>query len=628
MAWQGIRVGIGPRDILRAIVLVLPLFLLALSGDWLTPSPIAPVLRHVWLPVALAIGIVVGFGWPVLRRAVATLRQGRLGGDLLICLGALAGIALSLWQMRQGALDAAAQLLVWRDAAFAGSLIAVAGLGDLAARADRVPASSAAKGGSETISVAPGDLIPVDGTVRDGRSEIQDPHGADDIFPSVVARGDRVHAGSRNGDSVLLIVPLPSALPPRLPVRDGGIGATVTAWAVPAMLLAAVLVFAWRWVMGPPLSDPIEAGLRLAMLSAPLGLGLVVAAPAAELLRATREMGLEVHDLAVLARLTRLRAVIFGHRGVLIPERHRVISVQTPDGDHGSELIARAASVAQAGHDPWGRSLLDLAVSYRMRLKNAHNYHAEIGEGVMADVGDRPTLLGSREFLQGHGIDCSPLDQVAEAALAQGRRLRWVGEGGAKPGLLGFIAFGAPSVAGAVVAVKNLARLDLATAWLADDADPAHVALLRHLRIKHMLPMTGDTAAAGVAAFSKGRGPVLFVTAEPLADDGVAGLRMADTILPFGRRAAAEWPQAPMAITRQDPSLVVDVLRLADRYRRLILTNTAIVFGAAAIVAFGPFLLGQERDLASYEIAVILLLVVSSLSLRAVPSTANEVDEE
>jgi hypothetical protein len=179
-----------------------------------------------------------------------------------------------------------------------------------------------------------------------------------------------------------------------------------------------------------------------------------------------------------------------------------------------------------------------------------------------------------------------------------------------------------------VVAVKNLARLDLATAWLADEADPGHKGLIRHLKIRQMLPMAGEAAAAGVAEFCQCHGPALYVTAEPLADDGVAGLRVADTILPFGRRAAAEWPQAPMVITRQDPSLVVDILRLADRYRRLVLTNTAIVFLAAAIVAFGPFLMGQERDLASYEVAVILLLVISSLSLRAVPSTANEVDEE
>jgi Cu+-exporting ATPase len=433
MAWQGIRGGTAPRDLLRAVVLFVPLLLLALSGDWWSPSPLEPVLKNIWLPVGFAICMVVGFGWPVLRRAVVLLRRGRLGGDLLIVLGALAGIALSLWQARLGPVDAAAQILIWRDAAFAASLIAVAGLGDLVARADRVPARSVAKGGSETISVAPGELIPVDGTVRDGRSEIQDPHGSDDIFPSVVTCGDRVHAGARNGDSVLLIVPSPSALPPRLKVRDGGVGAEVTAWAVPVMLLLAVLIFVWRSLMGPVMADPVLAALRLAMLSAPLGLGLVVAAPAAELLRATREMGLEIHNLAVLARLPRLRAVIFGHRGVLIPERHRVISVQTPDGDHGSAFIARAASVAQAGHDPWGRSLLDLAVSYRMRLKNAQNYQAVIGEGVMADVGDRPTLFGSREFLENHGIDCSQMDEAASAALAQGRRLRWVGEGGGDP---------------------------------------------------------------------------------------------------------------------------------------------------------------------------------------------------
>lgn len=630
MAWQGIRVG-SPLEALRVAVLVLPLLLLALCGEWWGVTPLKPVLHYVALPLALAFLVIGPFGWPVWQRGLGALLKLRFAAETMLLLGAIAGLALALRQAWLLAPDSgsAAELLVWRDAAFAASLIAVAALGDIAARADRIAAAARkAPPATPTLNIPAGDLIPLDAVVREGHCEIQDPNGADDIFPSVVGPGDRVHAGARNGDSALVIVPVPQSAIPALPVGIGRRLESLVQVLCLLLLVVVVLVFGWRYLMGPPMADLISAALRLLMLSTPLGLGLALAAPAAELLRATRQLGLEVHDVSAFERLLRAGAVIFGHRGVLIPERHRVISVQTPGGDHGSELIGHAAAVAQAGHDPWGRSVLDMAVSYRMRLKNAGNYQAFIGEGVMADVAERRTLFGSRAFLERHGIDCHVLDGLAREAEGQGRRLRWVGEAEPAPKLLGFIAFGAPSVAGAVMAVKNLDRMGLTTAWLADAEDPGHAALRKHLKIDHLLPMSEEKAPAGIAAFRKRHGVTLLVAAEAISAPVAESLGRHDMVLPFGRRASAQWPQAPIAIPRQDPRLVVDLLLLAARYRRLVLTNLALVFVVAAIIGVVPFLLGSNRDLGSYEIAVILLLAVSSLSLRALPGIANEVDEE
>lgn len=630
MVWQGIKVA-APLHLLRVTVLVLPLVLLTLSGDWWGFSPLEPILERTWLPLSLAVAVTGIFGYRLYWRGLRAITRLRLRGEILLAIGLTAGLALAFWQAWRLPPDASDKtlLLVWRDAAFAASLVAVVWLGDLAARPDPVAARSGptgAAGGSLTIRA--GDLIPVDAVVREGRSEIQDTHGTDDIYPTVVGPGDRVHAGARNGDAALVVVPLTQSVNAvKPPLREGYL-VRIVGWAALAMLCLALGVLGWRYLAGPPFADPVAAVLRLVMLSAPLGLGLAIAAPASELLRATRSLGIEVHDLGAFERLLSLRSVVFGHRGVLIPDRHRVISVQTPDGEHGSELIARAASVAQAGHDPWGRALLDFAVGYRMRLKNAVNYRAVIGQGITAEIAECPVHIGTRDFLATLGVDCSPLDAAAEQAMAQGRRLRWVGEGGDTPKLLGFIVFGAPSVAGAAMTVKNLDRMGLATAWLADANDPAHQALARHLKLDHLLPMADSAAAEGLTAFRKRHGPLLYVTAEPLAETGIAALGPADLVLPFGRRATAQWPQAPLGISRQDPRLVVDVLMLAARYRRLALVNIALVFAAAAIVAFTPVLMGTGSDLASYEIAVILLLAISSLGLRALSSTANEVDEE
>ena len=178
------------------------------------------------------------------------------------------------------------------------------------------------------------------------------------------------------------------------------------------------------------------------------------------------------------------------------------------------------------------------------------------------------------------------------------------------------------------MAVKNLDRMGLTTAWLADAEDPGHAALRKHLKLDHLLPMAEDKTASGITAFRKRHGAALLVAAEAISGQVAEGLGRYDMVLPFGRRATAQWPQAPIAIPRQDPRLVVDILLLAARYRRLVITNLALVFVIAATIGFVPFLLASNLNLSSYEIVVILLLAVSSLSLRALPGIANEVDEE
>ncbi|MBL8710169.1 MAG: cation-translocating P-type ATPase [Rhodospirillaceae bacterium] len=625
------------RDLLRMLILLLPLGTLALSGAWWEPSPLAPLLPFTILPLLLAAFVQFGLGGSIYRKGLADLSAGRVTADLLLVVGASAAFALALWQawfLQTAGLPAevlaAAQVLVWRDAAFGASLLAVALLGELALRRSLgLPSANGASppvglAAGERLTVAPGGLIPCDGVVGAGSSEIQDPLGRAGVFPVLVGPGDPVHAGSRNGDGALEIIADVPSPPARIENTSIDGLATVLSRATQAMILLAMAALAWRLMQGPPLRDPVATILRLVALTAPLGLGLVLAAPAAELIAAARRHGIEIRDLALLDRLSRIRAVLFAHRGILIPERHRAISAQTPGGDAGSELIGRAAAVAQAGHDPWGHALLEFAVRYRMRLKPASEYRAVIGEGIAATVGDIPTVFGTRDFVAGHGVDCTPLDAAAAEVLAEGRQVRWVAETGRAPRLLGFIIFGAPAAAGAAHAVKNLDRLGLEVTWLADPTDPAIAAVARQIRVSRLYaPLAADLPRV-LAEMRQSCGPLLVVTSEAPPAGVVAG----DVVLPFGPRAAGHAREAGIRIIRQDPRLVVDLLLLASRFRRLILANLAIACVAAMIVAFLPLLTGRDADLGAYEIGVILLLAVSSLSLRTMPGTANEVDEE
>jgi hypothetical protein len=289
-----------------------------------------------------------------------------------------------------------------------------------------------------------------------------------------------------------------------------------------------------------------------------------------------------------------------------------------------TDLIRRAAAVAQMGHDPWGKAILDFAVSYRMRLKPATDYTGRIGEGIAGRTEGADVIVGSRDFLESRGIDCSALEEAASAVLRQGRRLRWVAQSAPTAQLLGFLVFGAPSVRGAVEAIKNLDRLGLTTAWFADPDDAAHQALAKQLKVDCVLSDRADATVAGLRRLRAEAGPLLIVVADAMPDsDGDD-----DTVLPFGRRLMEQAPGWALGTTRHDPRVVVDLLRLATRHRQMVRVNAVIAYVAAMAFAFAPLWFGARDDLGSYEIGVVLLLALSALSLRAMPTTANEVDEE
>lgn len=628
MRGLGGRMNMTLVDALRLPWLLAPLLALGLTGTWWGLSPLKPVLDYT-LPMLVVAGLIqFGIGLPIYLRALGKLLRLRVDGDTLLVTGASAAFALGLWRYQHMPLDSDVdfQVIIWRDAAFGASLIAVAMLGDTilrrARRSSLVPLPHAPAG---RIVVAPGDLIPADGLVVDGISEIQDPVGSDDVFPIVVQAGVRVHLGARNGDGVLTIEVQQStkAGAARGVVNADGLQ-DVLDWIARGTLALVLLVIGARFWQWHEAGDPIAAALRMLSLAAPLGLGFVVTAPSSEIIAAARRLGLEIRDLAVLDRLRRVGGVVVGHRGVLVPDRLRLITATPVEGLAPTDLIRRAAAVAELGYNPWGKAILDFAVGYRMRLKPATEYRSEIGAGMSAWTENQEILVGTREFLEHYGIDCKALLPAAEKAREQGRRLRWVGQASPKPKVLGLLVFGAPSVSGAVEAVRNLDRLGLETAWLASESDAAHMALRKHLKIGRLLPDQPGLAEPALQRMRAENGALLVVA----ADAPPPGLMAEDVVLPFGRRLMEQIPDARVATTRHDPRIIVDLLLLASRHRQLVLANAAIAYISALLFAFAPFWLGRRTDLGSYEVGVVLFLALSSLGLRAMPTTANEVDEE
>jgi cation transport ATPase len=133
-------------------------------------------------------------------------------------------------------------------------------------------------------------------------------------------------------------------------------------WVARGMLLLATAIMVWRlWRHGAD-GDAVAGILRLFAIMTPLGLGLVMAAPASEVLTAARRLGIEIRDLAVLDGLRRVAAVVLGHRGVLVPDRLRVISVQCIEGVAGSNIMPAWAKAFPPGSSARKRSSVHVTI--------------------------------------------------------------------------------------------------------------------------------------------------------------------------------------------------------------------------------------------------------------------------
>jgi P-type Cu+ transporter len=656
------------RDMTRRLwigaALSLPVFLLAMAH--MVPGVPHWVMGELsrWTQFALSTPVVLWAGWPFFVRGWRSLLTRHLNMFTLIAMGvgtaflysAVAMLAPGLFPASMKAMggvgiyfEAAAvivvlvllgQVLELSARSRTGSAIrallnlapATAHLVESDAERD-VPLDQVSKGA--TLRVRPGDKVPVDGVVLDGKSNVDEAMLTGEPLPVEKAPGDVVTGGTINGTGSFLmraervgsetmlariVEMVAEAQRSRAPIQ--ALADNVASYFVPAVLGIAALTFVLWFFFGPEprLAHAIVNAVAVLIIACPCALGL--ATPMSIMVGVGRgaQAGVLVKSAEAIERLEKVNVVVVDKTGTLTEGKPRLVEVLPAPGAEANDLLSAAAAVEQQSEHPLAAAIVAGARERGLKLQTAHDFQSTTGGGVSGRVGGSEVLVGKLAFLKSRGVTgADALAVEAEPLQMKGQTAMFVAIGG-KPA--GIVSVADPIKASTPEAIRSLHALGLKIVMLTGDNQHTADAVAKQLGL--------DEVEAGVAPADKhARVEALTRTGQivAMAGDGIndaPALAAASVGIAMGTGTDVAIESAGITLMKGDLRGIARAIRLSRAVMRNIRQNLffAFIYNAAGIpiaagilypffgVLLSPIIAGAAMSFSS------LSVVLNALRLR------------
>ncbi|MEY2504262.1 MAG: P-type Cu+ transporter, partial [Verrucomicrobiota bacterium] len=529
------------RDMTRRFwigaALTLPVFLLAMSHllpnapTWLSGD----IAR--WIQFALTTPVVLGTGWPFFVRGWRSVVSRHLNMFTLIAIGVgvayfYSCAALFFPNLFPASMTHHGKLgLYFEAAAMITVLVLLGQLLELRARSRTgsalrsllnlaPPVARRVRDGNEQdvaladvksgdhLRVRPGEKVPVDGKVIDGRTSVDESMITGEALPVEKTPGDKVIGGTLNntgsfvmqaeqvGHQTVLaqIVGMVSAAQrSRAPIQR--LADKVAAYFVPAVLGAAVITFlVWIWIGPEPrLAHAIVNAVAVLIIACPCALGL--ATPMSIMMGVGRgaQGGVLVKNAGAIEIMEKVTTLIVDKTGTLTEGKPRVTALVPAAGINENDLLAAAASAERQSEHPLASAIVGAAREKKIPLETPASFSSVTGGGVIATTERTTILVGQPGFLRENGISgLEELEEQAAKMQTEGQTAIFVAIGGR---VAGIIAVSDPIKNSTPAAVAELKRLGLKVIMLTGDNERTAQAVARRLEI--------DQVEAGVAPRDK-----------------------------------------------------------------------------------------------------------------------------
>ncbi len=641
-AEDGPQGGREKRDLILAALLTAP-FLLGMLGmglgrDW---------MPHPWLQLALATPVQFWLGARFYRAGWAALRVGTGNMDLLVALGTTAAFGLSLFMLLQHGehakhhlyFEASATVILfillgkWLEArARRATGAAIRALLELRPRSARrltaagaeeeVPAIALAVG--DRVVVRPGERIPADGKVLEGRAGVDESALTGESRPVEKEPGSAVATGTIALDGRLVIEAkavgtetvlarvatlVAAAQASRAPVQK--LVDRVSAVFVPVVVGIAALTLLFWLLMGAGAEAAVLRAVAVLVIACPCALGLATPAAIMAGTGAAARAGILVRDAEAIERAQGVTLVAFDKTGTLTEGRPRLAALHAAAGEAEAAALRLAAALQAGSEHPLARAVLAAAGP---ELPRAEDFRALPGRGVAGTVAGRALLLGSPRALAESGAEPGALAAAAEAEGAQGRTLAWLVETAPVPRVLALLAFEDSEKPGAAAAVAGLRALGVKAAMISGDSRAAAGAVAARLGLDdfaaEVLP---EGKAARVTDWQR-KGERVAMVGDGVND--APALAAADLGIAMGTGTDVAIQAAGITLLRGDPALVPAALDVTRRTLRKIRQNLGWAFGynllglpLAAAGLLSPPLAGAAMALSSVSVLANALLL-------------------
>ena len=354
----------------------------------------------------------------------------------------------------------------------------------------------------DRVVVRPGERIPVDGIVRQGRSQVDESLITGESLPVTKHAGDLVTGGAINGDGLMILETtavgtestlariirlVESAQAAKAPIQH--LVDRVSAVFVPVVLAIALTTFLGWWVFGgASVEAAIINAVAVLVIACPCALG--VATPTAIMAGTgvAARYGILIKDAEALEVAHSVNTVVFDKTGTLTEGKPSVVALEPAEGIDRGEVIRLAASVQAGSEHPLARAVMTLAEKERVLPAPASEVNALPGRGVAARVGERGLTLGSRRLMEELGVDLKDFADRAGALETAGRTVSWLAEVEPLRRPLGLFAFGDPVNPTAVEAIATLHRAGIRTVMLTGDNAGSATTAAASLGINEVVP--------------------------------------------------------------------------------------------------------------------------------------------
>lgn len=448
------------RRFWTGLVITLPVLALEMGGHL---TKLRMVLGHSasnWAQLLLATPVVLWAGWPFFVRGWNSVVTRKLNMFTLIAMGTGIAWAYSVAatiapQIFPAAFrDAEGAVAVYFEAAAVITVLVLLGQvlefrarettsGAIRALLDLAPktARRIKKDGAEEeigldavavgdrLRVRPGEKIPVDAVVVEGRSAVDESMVTGESMPVTKEVGTKVIGGTLNQSGALIVTTekvgrdtmlaqivqlVAEAQRSRAPIQR--LADEVAAWFVPAVIAVAILAFAAWSIFGPEprFSYGLIAAVAVLIIACPCALGL--ATPMSIMVGVGRgaQAGVLIKNAEALERMEKIDTLVVDKTGTLTEGKPAVTAIAPAEGLSETDVLRLAASVERASEHPLARAIVAAAEARGLTLAPVEDFNSPTGRGALGTVEGERILLGNARFLEEQGVATEPLAQEAD----------------------------------------------------------------------------------------------------------------------------------------------------------------------------------------------------------------------
>ncbi|WP_298835064.1 heavy metal translocating P-type ATPase [uncultured Piscinibacter sp.] len=638
---------------LLTLPLVLPMLLQLFGIHWMPDG---------WVQLALATPVQFWLGARFYRAGWKAVKARAGNMDLLVALGTSAAWGLSVYLLWKHADHGTPHLYFEASAAVITLVLlgkwletrakrqtadAIRSLNALRPTVARVlvdgaevttPVEQVAVG--DVVVIRPGERVPVDGQIVDGRSHVNESLITGESLPVAKASGDTVTGGSVNEEGVLqvrtgaigaettlarIIRMVESAQAAKAPIQR--IVDRVSAVFVPVVLGIAVLTFAGWLAWSGDWEQALISAVAVLVIACPCALGLATPTAIMAGTGVAARRGILIKDAEALEVAHSVTTVAFDKTGTLTEGKPSLVAVEAGAAVDASRVLQLAAALQQTSDHPLAHAVMEKAKADGVTMPEAREARALPGRGVEAVVGGQRLLLGSTRLMNESGAQPGPLMMLAQRLEGEGRSISWLlapGEGsGERTQVLGLLAFGDTIKLSSRAAVERLRTLGIRTVMLTGDNQGSAQAVARELGIDEVRAelLPGDKAS--IVQQLRDEGQVVAMVGDGLND--APSLVAADVGLSMSTGTDVAMEAAGITLMRGDPRLVADAFDVSRRTYSKIKQGLFWAFAynvlGIPLAAFGllsPVIAGAAMAFSSVSV------VANALTLRRWRGAATE----